>query len=119
MRTFRDIFLAGLVVVLVVGYVLWNSRVIRAGPIIMVTHPLPFQTVEGSVRIEGEVRSLSEFRINNRQIFISPRDSDGFQEFYEVLALPLGYNEVYFYGESLDGRTEEIILPIIVKEKEM
>ncbi|MDD9868200.1 MAG: hypothetical protein OXU73_02630 [Candidatus Campbellbacteria bacterium] len=97
--------------ILIVAYLLWNSRVFRAGPVINVESPVRGAEVVSPVVVEGDVSFTSEILLNGRAIFITPE-----MEFRERIAFPVGYNVINLKATSPDGRVRNEAIEIIVVE---
>ncbi len=86
--TFIRVILALIVILAVVGYVLFNSRVFIAGPKITLNSPINGSSTDRNiVEVTGKTENTTHISINDRPILI---DESG--NFNESLLLVPGYN---------------------------
>lgn len=95
------IILILVVVLIILGYIVFSSRVFIEGPQIQVETPLNGAKIEGAplVKIDGKASNIAYFWLNNRQIYT---DEDG--NFSESLLLYPGYNIIWLTAQDKFGR---------------
>lgn len=103
----KIIFIATLVVIIIIlGYALFNARLLISGPQIIIKSP-----VNGSkfdiplIQIEGEARNTSFISMNGRPIYINEEN-----QFKEKLLLPEGTSIIKFDAKDRFNRTTETTL---------
>ena len=94
------IIVVSLVVVLMVGYSLYQARNLIHGPEITITSPTPGSTLHAPlVTIAGTAENIAFISLNDRQIFVN---SNG--DFSEQLLLAPGYNVWTISAKDKFGR---------------
>ena len=105
LRTAAMILLA----VVIIGYVLFQTRNIVRGPIIDVYTPRNGASVsESLITIAGTAKNISFISLNGQQIFVAETGS-----FSQKLLLSYGYNIMTLYARDKFGRETEKILELI------
>lgn len=85
-----------IVVGLVVGYAIFNSRFLRSGPEIEIYDLVDGQiTEENIINIRGKAKNISFISLNGRQIFINENS-----EFNEKLLLTNKINPIEIYAKD-------------------
>lgn len=104
------VIIAIIAIVVVTGYALFNSRIFRAGPQIIIDSPSNGSVIETSplVQVTGTARNISHLQLNGRQIYT---DEMGF--FNESLLLNSGYNIMQFTAEDKFGRSTNVIWELV------
>lgn len=101
--TFRQLVRYGLtvaVVLLLVGYALFQARLLIIGPVItLIEEPTPIQH-ERVVELSGKASNIVTINLNGRQIYT---DKNGY--FKEAIILENGYTVVTLTGKDRYGRT--------------
>lgn len=100
--TFRSILiytLAGLGVVLFIGYVLFQARLILEGPQIFLTGENSAISTSRMVTLQGHARNIVRMSLNGRQIY-----TDKYGNFKEALVLENGYTIATLEAEDRYGR---------------
>lgn len=96
------ITISTLIVLIVVFYTIFNTRLIIKGPSIEVFELQDGQKLEADlVNIRGLAKNISFISLNGRQIFI-----DENSEFNERLLLTNEFNEIEIYAEDKFGKKE-------------
>lgn len=96
------ITISTLIVLIVVFYTIFNTRLIIKGPSIEVFELQDGQKLESDlVNIRGLAKNISFISLNGRQIFI-----DENSEFNERLLLTNEFNEIEIYTEDKFGKKE-------------
>lgn len=102
-------FITIAIVLVISGYVYFQSYNFIEGPVISINTPINGSSVDESlVEIEGEAKNISYITLNDRQIFT---DEEGF--FKEKLLLSYGYNLVTIAAKDRFGRDTTEVLEII------
>jgi len=93
-----------LVLLLILGYSIFNSRIFITGPQIEILSPVNGATVVDSplVFLEGTARNISNIQTNDK---LFPINSDG--HFREPLLLRPGYNIILITAKDKFGRSIE------------
>lgn len=103
--------LSSLVILLVMGFVAYQSRNIILGPQIKIESPTNGRTAENSlVKIVGIAKNISEIKLNGRNIFV---DEAG--RFNERILLSYGYNTIVIEGRDRFGRKKIKKLELVYK----
>jgi hypothetical protein len=98
-----------LVVLIVVGYTIFNFRVFIAGPQIIFKSPANGSLAEKNlVEISGVAKNISSISMNDRQIFVNE-----FGDFKENILLHPGYNVVTVKASDKFNRKAENKLEIV------
>ncbi|HMP67568.1 MAG TPA: hypothetical protein PKA60_02355 [Candidatus Paceibacterota bacterium] len=102
--------IAVLFVVGIVSYVFFNSRVLIAGPQIIIESPVNGQKIEGSqlIKISGTANNIAYFWLDDRQIYT---DEEG--NFSESLLLYPGYNIIWLTAKDKFDRSTSQKLELI------
>jgi len=104
----------GLLCAIIIGYGLWQSRELIAGPVISVESPTNGGVVsDTNVTLSGQVTNVSYITLNGRQIYA---DTDG--SISEPLLLAEGYNVIQLTGTDKFGRTERRTIELVAHEDE-
>jgi len=95
------IVLVTVVVLGIIGYALFNSRLFIEGPQIFIDNPQNGATLGDSalIKIQGRAFNIAYLRINDRQIY-----TDENSNFSESLLLEPGYNIIQLTAEDKFGR---------------
>jgi hypothetical protein len=97
---------------LLVGYIIFQSKNILLGPIIKVSEPKDGQTMTYEVvTVSGEARNISYIYLNDRQIFV-----DTLGHFSEKLIAPTGYSIIKLSAQDKFGRKTEKLIRIILEK---
>src|SRR5687767_372728 len=106
------ITLISLLVLIVIGYSLFQAWKLIRGPVIEIYTPQNGATYNQSlIEIEGKARNISYINLNGRPIFT---DKEGY--FQEKLLLYPGYNIIKLEAsDKFKNRTEKV-LELILKE---
>ncbi|MEI7564042.1 MAG: hypothetical protein WCJ39_10905, partial [bacterium] len=90
-----------LIVLIIVGYALFESHSLIKGPEIIIIDPVPGSLIStSSVTIIGKALRIQDISLNGRPILI---DQEG--NFSETLLLSPGYNISLFYAKDKFNRT--------------
>lgn len=100
-RTILRAFCITALVVLFVGYVLWQSRIFLAGPTITLAETLPATTSEPVLMIAGTAENIVKITLNGREIMTT---ADGY--FKERVILQNGYTIQTLAATDRYGRVE-------------
>lgn len=95
-------------VVVFIGYILWQSRVFITGPVIAVTVPPPAITSNSSVTVSGSVENIVWIKINDRNIITTPEG-----DFKESVVLASGYTILELSAADRFGRETILTYPIV------
>lgn len=103
------------VVIIVVAYTLFNSRLIIKGPVVIVESLTNGQIIEGDnlIEIKGKTENISFISLNGRQIFI---DKD--QNFSETILLTNKINPIEIYAEDKFGKITAQKFTLVYKNKQ-
>ncbi len=98
-----------LIVALLVGYALWQSREMIRGPVISVKAPGNGGTLSGPyAEITGNAENIAFINLNGRTIYTN---SDG--DFREAVLLPDGYSVIQISAKDRFGRTTTETLEVV------
>lgn len=99
-----------IVIILIAGYALFESRRYLEGPRITITYPTNGSLIETlPVRVSGTGSNLSYFYINGSQAYL---DEDGTFSF--LYTPPRGYTTLRARGEDRFGRSTEVVVRFTV-----
>lgn len=114
-NTFLRGVLITIVLAIIGGYALYESRNLISGPVLKIDEPTNgFSTENSIVEVKGQARNISFISIDDRRITV---DEAGW--FKEKVLLSLGYNVVKVYVHDKFGRSKEALVELIRKaEKE-
>lgn len=104
LRTFLLIILGFCIIV----YLLFQTRLLIAGPVISLNKDLPVQTNERVMDIKGLTENIVSITLNGRNIFT---DESGL--FHEQLVLENGYTIMELTVHDRYGREESITHPFV------
>lgn len=96
------------VVVLFLGYIAWQSRLLLAGPVITVTDPPPASTEELAITIAGTAENIVWITLNGRNILTTATGN-----FKERIYLENGYTIVQLEAADRYGRTTTRTYPVV------
>src|ERR1035437_6663078 len=101
-----------LLVVIIVGYSLFQANKILSGPIINIYTPQNGATYNSTlIEIDGQAKNIAYINLDDRQMFT---DKDG--NFSEKLLLSPGYNVVKLNAWDKFGKQTEKKLELVLKE---
>ena len=101
-----------LLVVIIVGYSLFQANKILAGPIINIYTPQNGATYNSTlIEIDGQAKNIAYINLDDRQMFT---DKDG--NFSQKLLLSPGYNVVKLDAWDKFGKQTEKKLQLVLKE---
>jgi hypothetical protein len=103
-------FIAIAVVIIIIGYTLFNSRVFIKGPQIVIESPENGAVISDKplININGKALNISHIEINSKQIYIEENDA-----FSESLLLNSGYNIIQITAEDKFGREVRQVLQLV------
>lgn len=111
----KKIFKIGIISIialLVLGYALFTSHSLIAGPEIIVSEPISGSTIAtSSVIVKGIVLRIQDITLNGRPILI---DKQG--NFSETLLLAEGYNAFQLFAKDKFNRTTEYKLELVYQK---
>lgn len=100
------------VVLVVVGYSLFESHSFISGPEIIIIEPAPGSTIAtSSIMVKGMALRIQDITLNGRPILI---DKEG--NFSEVVLLHPGYNASLFSAKDKFDRTTEYKLELVYQK---
>ena len=112
LKTLLKRILVALVIIIVLGYTLYQTRNVIAGPQLTILSPANGSTHTDSFTIiKGATQNVSKVSINDRPIFI---DTDG--NFADAIALLSGYNIITVKAEGRFGKEITEVLELVLKE---
>jgi capsule polysaccharide export protein KpsE/RkpR len=102
-------FIAIAVIIIIIGYTLFNSRLFIKGPQIIIDSPENGAVISDKplINISGKAINISHIEINGRQIYIEENDA-----FSESLLLDSGYNIIQITAEDKFGREVKQVLQL-------
>ncbi len=110
-RKYIAIIIAIFVLVLILGYTLYEFQRVANGPRITITSPQNGSLISTSeVEIVGTAQNINDISLNDRKIFI---DEQG--NFTEEVFLAYGYNTIVLRATDKFGQKTEKILELIYK----
>lgn len=110
-RRYIKLLIAIILVVVFVGYTLYEIQKVVLGPRIEVLSPQNGSLVSNSfTEIVGTAKNITEINLNDRKIYI---DEQG--NFKEGLLLSYGYNALVIKASDKFGRKTEKVLEVIYK----
>lgn len=94
-----------IVIITVIGFILFQSRILFGEPLLKVTNPLfeNTQTSDNPFMIEGEGQPHTYININGKEVYLS---DDG--KFSEAVQLKEGFNEIIIQATNRIGKTKTI-----------
>jgi Glucodextranase, domain B len=114
MKTNPQILLAIGLVTLTVGYGAFTARTLMTGPVLVVTHPQPGDTLTDTLlSIEGHAENVTRVRINGRPIVL---DSSG--AFSEKLLTPDGFSTLVVEAENRFGQHTRHVVEFVGRPDE-
>lgn len=98
----------------IIGYAIFNSRVLIVGPQIIIESHKSGQTIAISdlIKLEGKAHNISFFWLNGRQIYT---DESGI--FSETLLLYPGYNIIWFTAKDKFERVVEQKIELVYQKE--
>lgn len=102
---------AFVVVIVLVGYALYQARNLISGPRVELTNEPAMVQYEETVLIEGRARNITEITLNGRQLFI---DEQGY--FSHPLVLENGYTIMTITAHDRYGRATTLSREFVLKE---
>lgn len=100
MRGKGGAYAAGALLILIVAYGLFQARTLIRGPILVVTHPTPGETVEGQLyTVKGNAQNISRVSINGKPIMTNLKG-----DFDETMVTPDGFGILLIEAENRLGR---------------
>jgi len=106
------IIIVSIIVLLILGYSVFESHSLIKGPEIIIQEPLSGSTVStSSIQIIGKALRIQEILLNGRPILI---DKEG--NFSEALLLAPGYNASLIQAKDKFNRTIEYKIELVYKK---
>lgn len=106
------ILIIATVILLIVGYALFESKSLVKGPSIIIFEPSNGTSVSSSsIMVKGQALRIKEITMNGRPISV---DKQGF--FNEYLILAPGYNVSILYAKDKFNRTIEYKLELVYQK---
>ncbi len=100
------------VILLIIGYALFESHSLIKGPDITISEPIPGSSIStSSVNIIGKASRIQDISLNGRPILV---DKDG--NFNETILLASGYNASLFSAKDKFNRTIEYKLELVYEK---
>jgi hypothetical protein len=110
-RKYIKIFIIVILIIIFVGYTLYEIQKIVLGPQIEVLYPQNGIMISNSfTEISGIAKNIKEISLNDRKIYI---DEQG--NFKEQLLLAYGYNVLVLKASDKFGRKTEKVIEVIYK----
>lgn len=110
-RRYIKLLIATTLVVVFVGYTLYEIQKVILGPRVEVLSPKNGSLVSNSfTEIIGNAKNITEISLNDRKIYV---DEQG--DFKEELLLSYGYNVLVIKAKDKFGRETEKVLEVIYK----
>ncbi len=110
-RRYIKLLIAIILVVVFVGYTLYEIQKVVLGPRIEILSPQNGSLISSSfTEIVGKAKNITEISLNDRKIYI---DEEG--SFKEDLLLSYGYNVLIIKASDKFGRKTEKVLEVIYK----
>ena len=109
--TFRDLIRYGLIIIgslALVGYALWQARLLIIGPVITLTEEPTTVQSSRSVTLSGTTANITTLSLNGQTIYT---DKSG--QFNEILILENGYSLMTLKATDRYGRTTELTKPFV------
>ena len=101
------------VILLLTGYILFQSKNLILGPMISIDEPKNGSTLNYEVvTVKGKAKNIAYIYLNDRQIFV-----DNLGNFKEKLVAPLGYSLIKLAVKDKFGRVKEKVVEIIVEKE--
>ncbi len=109
------IILTVIVVIIVIGYAIFNSRLFIKGPQINIDSPVDGAVIIDNplIKLTGKALNISHLELNGRQIYTEENDS-----FSESLLLNSGYNIIQVIAEDKFGRSVKQTLQLVYRGEE-
>lgn len=106
-----NILLALALIILTVGYGIFNARTLMRGPVVTITDPLPGETLtETLLIIEGSAKNVTRVRVNGRPITLDQQGA-----FMEKLVTQSGYGTVVVEAENRFGQHTRKVVEYVGK----
>lgn len=101
--------LGGVIISLaVIGYVLYQARLLIIGPEITLAEPVPITHHSQVVEVAGTARNITNITLNGRAIYTN---ESGY--FKEAVILENGYTIATLEAVDRYGRSTSIVLPLV------
>lgn len=102
-RTVVQSFVIAVMLILLIGYVIFQSRFLLLGPQVVLKTEHPTHTNQRTVTLHGEAYNITHLWLNDRPIFTN---ADG--QFKEALILENGYTIATLRAVDRYGRTTKV-----------
>ena len=111
MRKILIMFTLVMIVVVIVGYTYFQTRLLIRGPLLHIQSPRSGTTYTDSrVILSGQAQNITQIEVNNRPIFVNEQGV-----FREQLLLPPGYSVVRVTGTDKFDRTVTQLLEVVLE----
>ncbi len=107
-RTILLVLISLFLILLIVGYIVFQARFLIAGPVISLSNEPAVQHNERTIYLSGTAHNITHLWLNDRPIF-----TDAAGEFNEALVLENGYTVATLRARDRFGRETRVERPFV------